>query len=401
MKHDEITRYFEEVAVAHIPYLSQWYMDIPVVVSSMRYKELQRIQQLLYRAICHFANHYSEYEDTFPVEGKMKQIITLCNHYPYRPGTYRPDFLIDKQGNLKICEIGARFPLNGYFLSGMAEYIGIHKFPYPPFNPQKEYEHFLSYLFEYWGSFTSLCVLKGSDRPCDIKYYIPFFEKAGINVTVLTPEEISSHTEALKDAAVINEFNQMELLALPLETLTAIASTNALNDMRSIFLIHDKRFLSVLCNDNFLGACMPKEDAAFLRKYLIPTYTRQQSPEKWADAYSHPDDWLVKPFLLGKSENIYAGSLCSEQEWKQLFDSPAIETMVLQPYIRQKRIPGSIGRQVYNDYVVGTLLCFDNRFFGTGLFRTSSYEITNRVDDRKMAPCFTDDLTIHPEIFIL
>lgn len=392
---------FTVLAQSHAPYLSQWYLDTPVVITSPRYDELHRVQRLLNRTIQYFVGHYQEYYSIFPRTDAVKRIMHLCAPYAYRPGTYRPDILIRQDGALKICEIGARFPLNGYFLSGIAEYIGATRFPYTPRPEGWQYECFLNHLFEYWGDFQDLCVLKGSDRPCDIKYYIPWFEEMGIRVRVYTPEEITKTPEVLKGAAVVNEFNQMELECLPSAVLEAIAASNALNDMRSIFLIHDKRFLAVLSDDEFLSHCLEEAELMLLKRYLIPTYTRLQSPAIWTEAYRYKNDWLVKHALLGKSEKVYAGCLCQEEEWKALFDLPEIEDMILQPYIQQKRIRANIGNQSYDDYVVGTLLCFDNCFFGPGLFRASSYEITNRVDDRKMSPCMTDDLTINNDILIL
>lgn len=400
MNRKKIKDNFTALAQLNALYLSQWYLDTPVIVTSSRYDELHRIQKLLYRAIQYFIGHYQAYCSIFPLTDVVERMMHLCTPYAYRPGTYRPDILVSRDGELRICEIGARFPLNGYFLSGIAEYIGALKFPYRPGPEGWQYERFLDYLFDYWGDFQTLCVLKGSDRPCDIKYYIPYFEEIGIRVQIYSPEEITDTPDVLKGVAVVNEFNQMELEALPPAVLEAIAASNALNDLRSIFLIHDKRFLAVLSDDEFLSHCLEEEERTFLKQYLIPTYTRSQSSGIWVEAYLRKNDWLVKHALLGKSEQVFAGCLCQEKEWKALFDSSEIENMVLQPYIQQKRVLANIGNQPYEDYVVGTLLCFDNSFFGPGLFRASSYEITNRVDDRKMAPCMTDDFTINNDLLI-
>jgi hypothetical protein len=393
---------FLNIAEKETPYLEQWYLDTPVVITTKRYTELKKVQQLLHKTIHHFAIHYDEYSHIFPLSGTLARIVDVCKPCPYSIGTYRPDFLIAADNGLKICEIGTRFPLNGFFMSGFAEYIGEKKFSHV-FSSEikKEFERFLNYLFEYWGTFSRLCVLKGRDKPCDIKYYIPYFEKLGIEVTLISPAEIENNLDKLTDAAVINEFNQMEIELFSTPALEKIAASNALNDLRSIYLIHDKRYLAVLSDKEFLNAALDKEESEFLQNYLIPTYTRSQTPEKWQEARIDKDKWMIKHQLLGKSEKVYAGCVTGQEEWRYLFESQEIEDMILQPYIKQKKIKSKIGDNPYDDFVVGTLLCFDNHFFGPGVFRASSFEITNRVDDRKMAPCITDYRFNTNNIFIL
>lgn len=391
---------FKQFAETHQAYLSQWYLETPVVVTSGRYKELQGVQQLLMRAIGYFIRHYADYQHIFPLPENIRRVMEICSPYPYRIGTYRPDFLIEEDGQLRICEIGARFPLNGYFLSGIAEYIGQRRFPYRSYLEQPEYNRFLNYLLAYWGNPKHLYVLKGNDRPCDIKYYIPFFEAWGIKTEVVTPEQVASLPD-LAGACVVNELNQMEMEQMDNSALENIAASNALNDMRTIFLIHDKRFLAVLSDPAFLSHCLTKEEVARLTPFLIPTYTTVQAPEIWEEARKNKAEWVLKHALLGKSEQVYTGRTCNQEEWEALFAPSVREAMVLQPFIHQQRIRSTIGGQAYHDYVVGTLLCFDHYFFGTGLFRASSFEITNRTDDRKMAPCFTDDYAGYHNPYIL
>lgn len=392
---------FKRLAQSQQEYLSQWYLETPVIVASDKYNELWKVQQLLYKAIHYFVEHYDGYGHIFPIQDNIRRIIEICNPYPYRIGTYRPDFLIDKEHRIKICEIGARFPLNGYFLSGIAEYIGHTRYPYTSFLDKRAYSNFLDYLFEYWDFPDKLYVLKGKDRPCDIKYYIPFFEELGIKTEVLTPKEMSSSVQKMTDSCVVNEFNQMEMEVMDENVLKAIAASNALNDMRTIFLIHNKRFLAVLSDPVFLSQCLDNEEIAYLQPFLIPTYSSLQAPDIWEEAKRNKDEWVLKHALLGKSEQVYTGRTCTREEWERLFISSVRESMVLQPFIHQEQIDSRIKDNQYHDFVVGTLLCFDNHFFGTGLFRTSSFEITNRVDDRKMAPCFTDDYSGFQNHFIL
>ena len=372
-------------------YLSKWYLDTPAIITLERYAEFSHIQNIINLAIHYYVEHYHLYRDIVPQTAFVENLLKICKPYTYRPGTYRPDFLLDEEGAIRICEIGARFPLNGYFSSGIAELIGIRKFGYLPHNKERQYVHFLKYLLEYWGEgFDTVCVLKGVDRPGDIKFYIRWFEDMGLKVFVLSPKELPHNLKLLYKSAVINEFNQMELESLPMDILELIAASNSLNDMRSMFLIHDKRFMSLMSNREFLSAFLTNDQIKVMEKFIIPTYAYTRTSDRWMDARMNKEKWILKHRLLGKSEKIYAGCFCSAKEWSDIFCSSEIEDMILQPFVKQKRVSSSIGDNRYNDYVVGTLLCFDDHFFGPGIFRTSSHEITNRIDDRKMAPCIID-----------
>ena len=405
MMTELIRRCFQEIAEENIPYLSQWYMDKPAVITDAGYNKLKRLQTILYRAICQFVENYEKYESIFYLDQKARKIVEICNEGKpglpkniYRPGTYRPDILFDTDGSLKICEIGGRFPLNGYLASGFSELIGMERFLKKESQLKKraEYLRFLTALFDYWSPLVTnsslpgrITVLKGVDRPCDIKYYIPFFRKLGIEVISLSPSEFEANPNIIENSAVINEFNQMEIESLSEHSIEILAQSNALNDLRTIFLIHDKRFLAILCDDEFQREFLDNSEREFFSGYLIPTYTYLQADfiEK---ARHEKEQWLLKHSLLGKSEKVYAGVHCSASEWEELYSSGSVRDMVLQPYIKQRRVKASIGDNHFCDYVTGTLLCLDNNFFGTGLFRTSSFEITNRKDDRKIAQCYSE-----------
>lgn len=392
---------FETLAETKIEKLLPWYLETPMVITKCRFEELQKVQQLLYKAINFYVTNYELFDHIFSIDANIQRIVRLCKPYKYRVGTYRPDLLIKDDGQLKICEIGARFPLNGYFYSGIAAYIGEHYLGCTvDQKTKKQYEHFIDYLFQYFGDFNSFCILKGEDKAGDFLFYVPYFEELGFNVNILSPSEIESNLHLLDGAAVINEFSQIELSKLSDKALTIIAASNGLNDMRSIFLIHDKRFLAVLSDIDFLTQAIGKDDMEFLSNYLIPTYTRDCNSEVWKVAMANKNQWIVKHYLLGKSEHVYAGCVMEEHEWESIFASNEIERMILQPFISQKRFKSHIGSISFNDYAVGTLLCFDNKFFGPGIFRCSSYEITNKVDDRKISPWFTNT-TSRTKTFIL
>ena len=92
-----------------------------------------------------------------------------------------------------------------------------------------------------------------------------------------------------------------------------------------------------------------------------------------------------------------AGPLTSEEEWKEL----SLNGMVIQPFLRQRTYKTVWEGQEFDDYICGMMLCVDDRFFGSGLFRASSLPVTNVGDDRKACPLLTDDPDILPYCDVL
>ena len=135
----------------------------------------------------------------------------------------------------------------------------------------------IDHAFEWWsGLENSLVILKGRDREGDIRFYRPFFEKIGVTLHYVYPDTLADNLDLLKGRPVLNAFSQMEIESLTQKEVLAISKSDCLNPLPTVLLLHDKRFLAVLWDDTFRESALGKEDAAFLKEYLIPTYTRKQ-----------------------------------------------------------------------------------------------------------------------------
>jgi hypothetical protein len=283
--------------------------------------------------------------------------------------------------------------MNGYFTSGFFIHNLADRFlaGRPDIRKTDEYTAFYGRFMDYFGPFDHVCLLKGADNRNDTKFVIQVFEKAGFPVQVIAANEVPARTSDFAGAAVLGELSHEEICGLPTVTIEAIIDANALNDLRTVFLIHDKRFFALLHHDAFLKEALAPAEIAELRPYLVPTFTKRLNPEIWPQARNDKDRWIIKPYNMGKSIDVHAGALTQTAEWQALFDSGRADNMVLQEFIPQRRFHGAIGEKTYHDYVVGTLLFFEDGYFGPGLCRASSYPVTNKVDDRKVAPMITPD----------
>ena len=162
------------------------------------------------------------------------------------------------------------------------------------------------------------------------------------------------------------------------------------NDYRTILLLHDKRFFHLFGRDDFTGRCLTPAETDFLRGHTVPTYVQGWDEEIWEHARAHKDGYILKHHCLGKSEQVYAGCVTEQETWEGLFASGAVENMILQPFMRQRIFPTVWQGKPLLDYVSGTILTVDDRYFGTGLFRTSTRPVINQTDAHKIAPLVTD-----------
>ncbi|MBQ3416942.1 MAG: hypothetical protein IJH32_03825 [Ruminococcus sp.] len=393
---------FFDANKVYVPYYRSWMHNVPMLVSEERDFELKKLSTILYQCCCYYAIHYKDYLDKIPFDEKALEILSYVTDQPFHAGTYRPDYLICSDHSLRLCEITSRFFGNGYFLSFFTEYAAKVFAAESGIKQIKPYfEELLAYMAKLPQGKKRLVVLKSADKSDSIKLYVPFYQKLGMKALILKANEVENHLDQLEDAFVVSALNQKDLLSFSLKTLSTLAKLHIYNDFRSIFLLHDKRFFALFSDEQFLHKCLAKDDAEFLKQHTVTTYLPGFHTEIWEDARTHKDRYILKHHCLGKSESVYAGPLTSDEKWEQLFVSGDIQHMILQPFMEQKRFPTVWNSKVINDYVSGTILTVDDRYFGTGMFRSSSSPVINVIDARKIAQLTTNQIDQYPQAHIL
>ena len=396
-------------------YYHQWYHDRPMLITSERRDELRRMQALLYKCIVYMAEHYREWVPQYmPLDDKVMEILDRQSCYPFRAGAYRPDYLISDDGRLLLVEITSRFFGHGIW----ANYPSVVKAEqfmaeHPDASWENRYDELLTCMRDTIPANSPVCVLKSGDRGSESTFYTKFYEYYGHEVTIYEADEVEAHIDQWShDAVVFSALNQHDLLSFKMETLQAMIDARMLNDFRTIFLAHDKRFLSLIFVDEFTRQCLTQEETDFLRQHTIPTYLRPHpltpspkgegeafgSAEIWEDALAHKDKYILKPYDLGKSVGLYAGVMTDVQTWRNTMGNP---DYILQPFIHQRTYPCEWEGKHYDEYVCGMMLCMDDRYFDSGVFRTSSAPVTNKVDDRKMCVIHSDDEELKTKCFVL
>ena len=374
-------------------YYLRWYHDRPVAITTARKEELRELHRIIYKCAVHLATDYKEFVPRWmPLGERDLEILEIQDQTPFRAGTWRPDYLIASDGSLRICEITSRFFAHGIFMSRFAEEAADRFMArFPGVERDTEYPALMDYMAGLLQGKKKIFVLKSSDRTNEIRLYKDFYEKMGCDFNVLETAEVEQHRKewSADGTVVFSALNQMDILSFSLDTIKAMVDREMISDFRNVFLLHDKRFMRLWFEDSFTGGCLTTDEATFLRSHAIPTWdcSDPEATDILKDALSDKDSYILKPYRLGKSDGVKAGVLTSQTEWENLDTSG----MILQPFIPQRTFRTEWEGQVFDDYMCGMMLCVDDRFFGSGLFRASSLPVTNVGDDRKACPLLTDD----------
>src|ERR1700749_3273130 len=96
------------------------FSHIPVVVKPHYLSQMEHLCKLLNKALIKVVSAYFTDERIraiYNLDAELESILKVAAEKEYRVGLYRPDLLQDINGQTKICEIGARYPINGWMLS--------------------------------------------------------------------------------------------------------------------------------------------------------------------------------------------------------------------------------------------------------------------------------------------
>jgi hypothetical protein len=174
---------------------------------------------------------------------------------------------------------------------------------------------------------------------------------------------------------------------MPLDLIEELAASQCHNSFLVALTAGGKRFFCALNDQQFLENALDTREIEKIKQFIVPTYSYGSEIAKWNDARNNKDSYILKHQSRGRSEEVYAGVLTSEARWQELMTAPAADEMVLQPFIEQKVFSGYVGDEIRNDYIAGTLLYFNDEFFGPGLYRTHVSPVTSGIGNfRKIAP---------------
>ena len=384
-----ISEVCNELWGARRDYFLRWYHSKPLVITGQRREELTQLHRVLYKACEYLAINYREFTDPYlRLSPKEMEILDYQSTKPFRAGAWRPDWIVSSQGDILICEITSRFFGHGLFMSYYAECDAARYG-----QGASRYEEVIAHILELPGDKDEIFVLKSADKTSAIAMYKPLYERFGKKVMILEADEVEANRSAWEGKCILSALNQHDLMSFSMDTLKALVDSGMINDLRTILLLHDKRFMRLWFEDSFTERFLSPEEADFLRSHAIMTYLSSDT-EAFADARANKDKYILKPYMLGKSEDVYAGCMTSEKEWKEIWEKKDMSGFILQPFVEQRTFPQDWEGQHFDEYICGMMLCIDDRYYDSGMVRASSAPVTNKVDDRKMSVVHSSDMSM-------
>lgn len=362
----------------------------------------------------------------------------LC---PYRfvQGSWRPDFLLESSDdpeqieNYRICEINARFFPNGFLFTAFGQQalinMGIENLglkgatdPQKVGYPVQLYKTNKSNIMQVITGLNKLVdpslplhVAKDEEYGFDTHMWVPYLQNnLNMDVKVIPPRYLRLVPAAApggyklyclssadsKQPQITNEagerleeihqlgleLHQRELLAMSYEMLQQI-SLRCFNDLRTVFLVHDKRMLGLVLEEldslisrNVITSCQAEILNRGLVYTIIPGSTKLESFIKACQSDTlFKNKHMLKPVRSGKGKGILFGDQVCQDEWMSILQSmrdPFLRdgktTYVVQTQVKQRRYDVLLEEEkgVGNFPLIGTFHITHGTFLGLGLWRS-------------------------------
>ena len=299
----------------------------PVRVTADYLGTLRTLGVLLDTALRAVVTRY--FDDTriraiYDLDPALESILRLARGRPYAVGLYRPDFVYDRQGRPRVCEIGARYPLNGWMLSraasrrlaGTLARAGLREV-------QDQGAPFLNTMRALHPPGTTLAMLHAREAGTELFCLRDELRADGVDFVQAHPSALKSRNGALEvdgrrvDRLVL-EMDRSELPLIDAGPLGRMLGEGCyFNDVRTLILVHDKRVLAVLNDEAIMRDCMAADAYDALRPFLIPTWVARSDAQARA-LHARPQDLIAKPSSGGRGVDTCVRSLCTQEVWARL-----------------------------------------------------------------------------------
>ncbi|MFD2565770.1 hypothetical protein [Pseudotenacibaculum haliotis] len=387
--------------IGEIPYEEgNTFLNQPVLVNNDYLVNSERMSSILNSLLVMFVYNYFRdvrIQGVYQLDKELQEILSMTEGVPYELGLYRPDYIYDINGQAKICEIGCRYPINGWMLSTYlnSSVSSLVKNVDENWNAIPEQNDFIEELSGRFDADEPIFIVRKSEKGTEVNYLKNELASKGITMIDVAPEDlqlVGGQVMAGDQAArqFYLEMDREELKSFDKDVLKAIIkSGRCINDVRTLILIHDKRILTLLYNEEIMGSYINLDDYNFLKSYLIPSFNID-NPGDREFLLNSEENWILKPNSGGRGIDMHVKSECDPKVWENLVQNEWNNYMV-QPYVEQKKFEINRNGTTESINLVGLDLCFNGKSYGPGLFRGSSKSIVNLHQGRGVVfPCVLD-----------
>jgi hypothetical protein len=372
-----------------------WYAErispYPLLCDAADLQRFSRLRFVLHQALLDLVNAYDTDERLSAIirlSPPHRALLARAQRRPYEVGSFRPDLLLDGNGMWRVCEINARFPVNGYMSSyyihqATASMVTLYNRLARPLSGQ---DAILEAIADRFDAAKPIRILRDKEKGMDTHLLVPALRRRGMWVEVCPPSALAVRDEVIYhgDTAVeqfILELERDELLAMDAGLFDALsACPSYFNDLRTLLLVHDKRMLAVLSDAGIMADYIHNAaDRELLAQHILPTYTADD-PRIAGELRREPHNWVLKRNSSGRGIGMLIGPECDPGEWRRVLDQEA-DDYTAQRYLAQQMLDvitlenGELVEKPMQ--VVGMLPGFDAALYGPGFFRAGPPGIVN------------------------
>lgn len=324
-------------------------------------------------------------QQVLPLKPRQLELVKFADKKAYELFYIRPDFLIsDSSNDIKICEFNGRFTTNGlmaaYFLNEQMNKRFYHE---KGIEIEQEVRGIINQYLKKFDIKKDLFLLREEEVGEDLKLLKKYLVEIGGSVIDIKPSDLRLALNGKIMAKgkiceqMIIELRQYEIDKIPINILYAIIDkVNYVNDIRTIYIVHDKRFFSLLSNEKIMNQYLNTKELAVLKKCIIPTFYAPSIKKK---LLQNKDDWVLKKYLGGKGEEMYLGKETNQQLFQKIINEKS-EEYIAQPFVKQKKSNFMINGKFISCNVVGMIMSLNRKYLGTGFFRVSPKSIISVTD---------------------
>ncbi|GFF23885.1 hypothetical protein IFM61606_08972 [Aspergillus udagawae] len=409
-----------------LPYSLKYMCPHPVVVSNRFMASLKEFHAALSAALTNIVQRWVVDEKAalpsrMPLERHEEDLLRWIHKitedklfpiYDGHQGNWRPDFLLpaNEADGFKVCEINSRFPSNGLDLNARM-YKALDNSETKPLDLDVagDPEHLMARLKALFHPEWPLRFVHNRENNPLIEALMR--DLVDMKPRLLTPDDLhlvadetsptgyklqcvrESATSADNQAGNMEDIHQIALrlflseFALLSPQMQRQLAFNSNNDIRSIFLIHDKRILGILHQelDDLVAKhhVLTQRQADLLRKRVVFTIIPgSKELEQLTDSYYQgnvsKNDFILKPIRSGRGQGIILGQELSTFEWEAILAdmknaalTPDRTVYIIQPFVEQAEgdmfLDEEIG--VQRTRRVGTYYSMHGEFVSLGLWR--------------------------------
>ena len=292
---------------------------------------------------------------------------------PYELGMYQPNFIYDQNGQAKIVEINCQYPINYWMLSHYLNEVAYSITNNEKWDSIPNQNNFLGEFGNLFDLEEPIFLIRTKGKKPEINFLQNELPEKKIHFIEVAPEDFKIEDGQLKAMGKIArqfylEVNREELKSFDKKVLKKIIqSGRCINDVRSIILIHDRRLLTILHNQNIMGTYINSTDYMFLSSFLTPSFTINQQQDR-DYLLNASENWVLKRNSGNGEVNTYVKKEIPKDVWENVVKNDW-ENYMVQTYIDQKEfiLKDESARKLIK--LTNSDLYFNGKSFGPGMFK--------------------------------